>query len=333
MSAGACEACDHPQLLLVVENEPGPPFRVCRFCARRLESLSLRPVEWFRLAARHGWTSHLLRDDFYDDDGVASQPRAAVLDADRFPYPPPATWGASLELALDVAFTKWSIPSELLPVFAKSPTATLAALESALARRTAPLFEETAYEICASALGSHAAEWVRARWNPPSPATIFSLARASAACLPSPEGVTRVIDFIRCAPAELREESAGALAWFDGEQAVDLLEELVHAPVSGAWGRTAAACSVTWDRLARWLEQGRPLSLVALDALMAFADYDTLLLRIRKPYLRNPPTPAELRDTLERYAMRDSVPRVRNAVAFLVPVVDKLCGEAARRPL
>lgn len=76
-----------PHARAVVENHPGLPFRVCEGCRERLETSSLRPPEWFRLAAVHGWPSRLLHDDFYDDGGNPTAPEVAVVDAadHRFP--------------------------------------------------------------------------------------------------------------------------------------------------------------------------------------------------------------------------------------------------------
>ncbi|SFA69411.1 MULTISPECIES: hypothetical protein [unclassified Bacillus (in: firmicutes)] len=33
------------------------------------------------------------------------------------------------------------------------------------------------------------------------------------------------------------------------------------------WGRLAALCLPTWDRMKMWLNKGRPLSLIALDTM------------------------------------------------------------------
>ena len=68
----------------------------------------------------------------------------------------------------------------------------------------------------------------------------------------------------------------------------------------------------------RWLDQGRPLSLVALDALNACWLYNTPQLRERRPKLHDPPTPALLQFRLNQYAEQDNVPRVTRAVAAIV---------------
>ncbi len=64
-----CEACRRNNVEVVVEDDdPIQPYRVCTACARRLRSLALRPLEWFNLASIHGPTKFLLHDDFYWDN-------------------------------------------------------------------------------------------------------------------------------------------------------------------------------------------------------------------------------------------------------------------------
>src|SRR5258707_12116757 len=47
--------------------EPKQPEHPCPCCGG--------PLEWFNLAAKHGWRKYLLHDDFYDQDGTADVPK------------------------------------------------------------------------------------------------------------------------------------------------------------------------------------------------------------------------------------------------------------------
>src|SRR5262249_42051367 len=70
-----CEACRRRQASEVISgDDPHEPYKVCSECGERLRQRALRPLEWFNLAAKHGWRKYLLRDDFYDEDGTAQQP-------------------------------------------------------------------------------------------------------------------------------------------------------------------------------------------------------------------------------------------------------------------
>jgi len=240
------------------------------------------------------------------------------------PYPPEDSWSSSIALALDVAYTKWALPSSLVGAFAAAPDATLDCIRSTLAIRTSPHFRACAYEIAATSLGAHAESWVRDQWTTPELGALLSLAQASAACLPAPEGLDRVVDAVGSLPAEQRHEHISALSWFRCPQALDALETLVHPPLTESWGRVAAACGLDWARACTWFDAGRPLSLVALDALHAFLRYETVLLRTLKPKLMGAPDVDEVEGCLARVAERDPVPRVKRAVGFVLANVAAL---------
>jgi len=313
-----CESCLAKPATCEVSNDPFRPFLVCASCDHRLRTRSLRPLEWFRLAAPHGWSSYLLCDDFYDDNGQAAAPEATVDEAESFPYPSEEAWTASIALALDVAYTKWSLPPALVSVFAGARERTLDEINKTLRARTNPVLASRACEIAAHALGRVAETWIRARWTAPDPRTVFSLSQASAACLPVPEGLNRVINFLSLLDDDARHDHILSLSWFSDARAVDALESLVRSPLTETWGRVAAACGLDWARARSWLERGRPLSLIALDALTFFVRYDTLLLRSIQPKLRDAPDVSELERYLTGYAERDPVPRVKRAVSFIV---------------
>ena len=59
-------------------DDANEPYHLCVACHQRLHARALRPFEWYNLAKRHGWYQFLLHDDFYDEDGTASQPEDGV---------------------------------------------------------------------------------------------------------------------------------------------------------------------------------------------------------------------------------------------------------------
>ena len=158
---------------------------------------------------------------------------------------------------------------------------------------------------------------MRERWPFVSPATLFELARASAACLPPGEGLARVESALRALPDEARVEAIVALSWFHDGRALAVLESLLTSPVVESYGRVAASIGVSWPVVEDWLERGRPMSLVALDALVALVRLDTPLLREVAPVLVDPPSAADLHAALSGYAARDAEPRVLRAVSLL----------------
>jgi hypothetical protein len=75
----------------------------------KLLERGLRPVEWYNLARHHSWNQFLLHDDFYDEDGTATQPETPILDAGNYPAPSLKSVAHSPELLLDYSITRWSL--------------------------------------------------------------------------------------------------------------------------------------------------------------------------------------------------------------------------------
>lgn len=326
----SCEACHTVAELQDVDDGDGlPPYRVCPACAPRLTEHVLRPLEWFRLAALHGWSRYHLHDDFYDQLGRSNDP---VDDAELHPFPTLADCAASLPLAVDMAYALWHLPPALVPLFAAQPAATLELLERTTAERPHPDIRASAYQIAAVALGPVAEEWIRRECSGEDDALLFVLAQAAAACLPREEA----LEYVRralAAPGTNVAEQIGCLAWFHEAAALNLIEQYATSPISETWGRTAAACGITWDRAQRWMEAGRPLSTVALDALHACVRYDSPLLAELAPRLLDPPDVATLRAALTQQMERDPVPRVKKLAAHLIDKAEALVAGVPDSPL
>lgn len=84
------------------------PYRLCAACHDRLMARALRPIEWYNLAKRHSWSRHLLHDDFYDEDGTATQPVQDVVDAASRPAPRLLEVAGDAETLLDYSGTEKS---------------------------------------------------------------------------------------------------------------------------------------------------------------------------------------------------------------------------------
>lgn len=89
------------------------------------------------------------------------------------------------------------------------------------------------------------------------------------------------------------------------------------------WGHLAASSYFSWDRAEKWLEQGRPLSLIALDALVFCTTVDERLnqspwMRQIQPKLIDNPRPEIVAARLQEYLRTDSVPRAKNAVHKII---------------
>ena len=276
---------------------------------------SLRPLEWYNLAAVHGPFQFLLHDDFYEEDGTACQPEEDVADAWLFLAPTLEEVSGDLDRLLEYARTRWFLDKPVVEALSRhSKGSVLRSLQNRVAANPCSDVKVLAYGICAQVLYESAEEWIRAEWESFTPTHLLALAEASANCLPNEEGYALVVNAIADVPSKEIVYRAAALSWFRSEATLDWIERNISDPLAEDWGRLAAVSNLKWERVAKWLASGRPLSLVALDALKACGHYNTLILKRFKPKLLEPAPVHEMNAVLDGYLDRDSAPRVRSAV-------------------
>ena len=317
-----CASChDLPIENIIPSDEPESPYRLCQACAHRLITFSLRPLEWFRLAALHGPSQYYLSDDFYFDNGVAQVPREPVLSPEIFPAPSLEQAAGNLEILIDYALTRHYIlfEEELLNVMRQqNKQLLLISLQKRVANTKSLEIEAKTYEITSATLERDAETWIRSRWEVYQPRIFFALAVASASCLPPEEGFHRVVEKLEAMPQKETRISCSVLAYFRTEKTLDWLETHVSPPITDSWGRLAAVSHLSWKRVSAWVDRGRPLSLVALDALKACARYDTPLLKKFMPKLLEPGKKEIMTEKLEQYMVHDPVPRVKQSIATII---------------
>ncbi|MDF0720732.1 hypothetical protein P0M11_12045 [Kaistella sp. PBT33-4] len=116
-----------------------------------------------------------------------------------------------------------------------------------------------------------------------------------------------------------------ALNFIRSEKVLDWIEKntLRIIDVGLSWGHLAASSQFNWDRATKWLEKGRPLSLIALDALVFCTTIGERLnqspwMRQIQPKLIDNPRPEIVAARLQRYLGADSVPRTKDAVRKII---------------
>lgn len=245
-------------------------FQLCNSCANRLHARALRPLEWYRLAALHGPLSYLLHDDFYDQDGTAWQNEIPVIHSALFPAPKLSAVSYDLAALLDYALTRWHLDDETAEVLGNFPTdQILDALSELLESRPTYWVECRSYEIAGTVLRGAATTWLNARWDRGTQKDFLStFLRAVAKSNPTVDTVRRAIQAIDDAGKPDLSVAALALAGFRSPLVLDWIEQRVKSPVSDRWGWVAGCSGFSWEVAERWLDSGRPLSLVALDTLV-----------------------------------------------------------------
>ncbi len=321
-TVAVCQSCcQRPAVVTEKTDDPSAPFLLCQGCHRRLLAYALRPKEWYNLASLHGWWQFYLHDDFYDEEGNASQPDEPVTDAELFPVPPLQAVASSLGDLFGYALTRWTIRPDLVSAMRQYPAAELLGI---LNRRLADTKDigivATIFVLCGEALGPEAAAFVREKWSEYVTIVLHPLLLAAAKCLPTAEGFSRATTALAQLDEEKRREAMSSLAWFGSPLALDWIEQNVGEPIIDSWGILAASSQLDWQRVERWLGQGRPLShvaLVGLAALTRHPRYLTAIMRKQEPRLLCPPSEAVFLATLEEYQRRDPAPRVKQLVSFL----------------
>jgi MoaA/NifB/PqqE/SkfB family radical SAM enzyme len=174
--------------------------------------------------------------------------------------------------------------------------------------------------------GSAAADWMREMWPLLLRENYTGMGialRAMAAVLPTDESYEFARQWLDA--AEDRRNYTERLHSFyslRNPRTIALIEQWwqqsePNTPVTGDWGRIAAASLVDWPTLRRWLEGGRPLALIALAALQEYAEKGP-------PTQYNKPERWEFEIVLNGYKAKDAVPRVSKNVDSALATIDKL---------
>ncbi len=328
-----CQSCR--QALATVTETPDEfyePVKLCANCHRRLTTHSLRPSEWYNLSGIHGNLSDLLGDEYYDEtDGSALAPDEPVDDAGRLPAPRlndvAVIPGALLTHMLihshmhpGPAGARRAVRADHLKAMGRHDSeVVLDTLTKRIERTANPDFFETIMVVCAELLGEAGAELVRRQWqvrgqeSMPAgfPGALRGLAFASASCLPPEEASALVIDALSNMSERDRLLHKFILVWGDPPAGLTWIEKNATSPIDISWGNLAMVLGLDWPRALKWLEVGRPLSLIALDAVGLRLQKAGNLERLRLP--RRDKFVAALRD----YAAVDPAPRVKRSVNHL----------------
>lgn len=323
-----CEACERVEGVIIEPcDDAQNPYRLCEACHQRLHLRTLRPLEWYNLAKRHGWFQFLLHDDFYEEDGTATQPESDVEDLESFPAPTLSSVRQDPEKLLEYSFTRWHLRAEVIAAWQElDPLSVHATLTKCFDSDSVAGIKATTLSICAAAIPDLGADFVRRAWlEYPQTVVLASLAEASAACLPHAEGYDRVTSALARLKGRDKRDQMYCLSYFHSRNTLDWIERNIFEPITESWGYLAAASDMDWPRVEAWLDSGRPLSLVAIDALRAIAKPMTPLLRKDKPMLAAPPASASLQKVLLAYRERDPVPRVQHRIDSLLVNTGDLC--------
>jgi hypothetical protein len=325
-----CQSCKTNSVEVVDDcDNPAYPYRVCKGCHDRLLSRSLRPREYFNLAAKHGMT-YLLHDDFYGNDGTAYDPQIELeIDASlAFPKLAELT---DLKSILDYAIVEWWLSDVVVNAIKKfEKKEVLKELDARIISNKS--LSSRIYQLAAFTLGNYADEWIVKQWQFRTDDNFPDFAEALAKCLEPDLGFelySKQLERIE-QPSKLTGTMTG-LIYFQSKLALAWIEANTGrvSNISDAWGYLAVASQFDWATAEKWLGSGRPLSLIALDALGKCAvtsdtQNSTLWLKNNPQRLLSPKTIEEMNNILFKYGESDKVPRVRTKINYIIANWDKI---------
>jgi len=175
-------------------------------------------------------------------------------------------------------------------------------------------------------LGGVAASWMREIWNQlvvRDCAYMGVAIKSAAASLPKDESLFRAHEWLT--GAQGRDDYKTRLMLFGhltNTATLPLIEQWwstadSRTPVSDDWLRLVTESQLPWATARRWIEAGRPLSLLALGALVFFVEKG-----LPEGYVR--PAHKEFEAVVKEYQLRDPVPRVEASVHRLLASVSSI---------
>ena len=229
---------------------------------------------------------------------------------------------SDLNKLLDFCMRKRDLKSDMVASLSKHRgSEMLSGLIARVAKSKSINKKLMAYCICGEVLKSDAEEWIRSEfkdydsekyeWDED---PFGYLVKASKECLPIEEA-------FRTSSKILLEQGFGklflrfrSLAWLESPLTLDWIEANVGENIVDSWGMVAANSHFTWERAIKWINSGRPMSLVAIDAIVACYFKSSMQAMEIDSKLLNAPPKEEIIKVMQEYYLNDKVPRVRKAI-------------------
>jgi hypothetical protein len=147
---------------------------------------------------------------------------------------------------------------------------------------------------------------------------LYPISWATASSLPIEEGLNNVFEKLKLvSEKKLPIVAFSSLYRFRSDVILDWMESNCTI-FNDNWGRLAALCFPTWERMKLWLDKGRPLSLIALDTMAncVITGGDPYVEQFKPKILETDKN--EVEAVLNDYYQKDDVPRVKMKVARIV---------------
>jgi hypothetical protein len=266
-------------------------------------------------------------DDFYDDNGVARQPRVPIPslgpDFDRVPRLDEVE--NNIDQLLDYLYTRESVhPTHEQALRRHRPDDVIETSTRRFHQTREPSHRWVLYLAVATAGGPRAADWFRSTLPRESPIDRLRRLDIVQTSLSHHEVLDIALAAIEEIAPDRRQEHLRSLFKLPDPRLVTWIESNACQPVANVWGELAAACDIDWVTTRRWLKSGRPLSLVALDSIACRSSHAGSCSTL--PRLQIVGGRLELFAALEELAATDPVPRITKLVEQIAVNADAILG-------
>lgn len=181
------------------------------------------------------------------------------------------------------------------------------------------------YEIAGKVLGVTAYNWLKNEWENRGTGNLLIFAEPISQCFSVNEAFSILSNTIELGPDKEFAENSLSLVYIKSEMTLDWIEnnQFRINNVSQNWGIIAAASRFSWRRAEKWLVIGRPLSLIALDALSYCTakgerQNQPLWFQKNRPYLLDEVKSEVVALKLADYLATDNVPRTKNSIKEII---------------
>ena len=326
-----CPSCQKRKIESIKDHEnTGFEYSLCNNCEDRLLHLSLRPIEYFRLKAFYGNT-YLLHDDFYDEDGTASQPKKplGIFKEKSFPKLQDLK---TLNDLIDYAIVVWEIEKTLKERINNYSNEEIEIeLKKRLEER--PFLKFDIIQVASKVINGTSSPFIKSLWiSRNQNDSIIEYAELLANSFSGDEGVLEYLSQLDKIESEkeLNEQVRG-LMFFKSPRIINWIEYSAYKikNIPNVWGTVSALSDINWATIQKWIDKGRPLSLMAIDALSEYAtDQNTLnkshLSQKRIIGLPDPPEKEVIIETVNNYLHIDNVTRIKQRVKHIESNIEKI---------
>jgi hypothetical protein len=214
---------------------------------------------------------------------------------------------------------RWFVENEMIEQMMVYPAEVwLPIFENSLPKLNHNDHINTLFHLAGYVLKDLGTDFIRKFWGKWSEETFRGLTFAAIHCLPVQEAYRLVTDKLGQMDQRERLICKFVLGWFENQWVLKWIEENVVSPIDVSWGALAARSQFDWEHVKKWLALGRPISLVALDAMGFCLTTPQAPDGHQYKPLINPPSKVTFKNVLQNYQKLDPAARVRRTVEFLM---------------